>query len=311
MTAGQSSKLVFNIQYSSMHDGPGIRTVFFFKGCPLHCPWCSNPESQRSTPELAFKPDLCLGIDICGRCEAACPNAAIQHDSLGRKIINRQKCKACGTCVAACPAKALTLFGQHYDVAELVKKGEQDRNFYETSGGGITLSGGEPLWNADVPAALLKAAKEKGLHTCVETCGCFDTENEAVLSALSNLDFIFYDIKHCNPQKLRAVTGANHMRIIDNLKYIRSTFPHIPIMVRTPVIGNFNADIETIEGIASLIAEIGGIQRYELLRYHSFGIVKYAQLGRPYLLGDEANVATELMEKLCATASKHIPCIVR
>lgn len=304
-----SHRLVFNIQHCSMHDGPGIRTVIFFKGCPLRCPWCSNPESQHWGQELAFKPALCLGAELCNRCEQACTHGGLRHDGTGGKIFARAQCQLCGHCVKACPSRALSLFGQAHTVEDLLHKGERDRDFYATSGGGITLSGGEPLWRAETPALLLAEAKRRGLHTCVETCGFYDAEQESTREALHNLDYMIFDIKHINSEIHKKTVGVPLEPIVENLRRLGDDFPHLPVAVRTPVIGGFNDSEEVIGGIAALLAGMPHVRQYELLPYHAFGAVKYAQLGRPYTMNEGARVDEERMRLLCAAAAAHVPCM--
>lgn len=282
--SGQPPKgLVFNIQRYSVHDGPGIRTIIFLKGCPLVCRWCSNPESQSSTPELAFNANKCIGDTDCGLCRQACPRQGIKAAADGKIAIDRHACVACFSCVDACPAKALHIFGRSMTVDEVLKAAEADGVFYGRSGGGITLSGGEPLAQGSFTVALLKEARRRRMNTAMETCGLGDW---AVLAeAAKYLNTIIFDIKTINAQKHKEYTGAGNEAILANFTRLCEEFPALPKLARTPVIPGFNDGEEDIAAIAGFLTGKTNVD-YELLAYHRMGQPKYRYLDRDYPLGD-------------------------
>ena len=263
---------LFNIQRYSLFDGPGIRTVFFFKGCPLSCQWCSNPESQKKAPEVAFEERNCVG---CGGCTISCPEAAI----LSGKI-DRARCNHCMICVKKCPTGALICYGKEYTVAELVKIASKDIAFYRRSEGGVTLSGGEPLLNWEFACSLLKACKEEGLNTAVETCGAVSWEN--ISCVMEFLDTIYFDIKHIDDEKHLCKTGGRVNMILSNIKMLTSK--RSGIVIRFPLIPGFNSTLEEITAIAKWIADNAPGVPVEIMGYHRYGEKKYAALGRDYLM---------------------------
>jgi pyruvate formate lyase activating enzyme len=282
--AGQRpTGLVFNIQRYSVHDGPGIRTIVFLKGCPLACRWCSNPESQSNAPELAFNANKCIGGAACGLCRQACPQAAVKLVADGKIEIDRLKCVTCFSCVDACPAKALHIFGNSMTVDEVLKAAEADGVFYGRSGGGLTLSGGEPLAQGSFTVALLKEARRRRMNTAMETCGLGDW---AVLAeAAKYLNTIIFDIKTIDAQKHKEYTGAGNEAILANFTRLCEEFPALPKLVRTPVIPGFNDSEGDIAAIADFLAGRPNVD-YELLAYHRMGQPKYRYLDRDYPLGD-------------------------
>ena len=287
---------VFNIQHYSVHDGPGIRTIVFFKGCPLSCRWCSNPESQKKAPEIAYNPNKCIGADDCFRCGTACQSGAIAREDNGKIAINREKCTECFLCVEACPSKAMHIFGSRMGVDEIIKTVERDSAFYSRSGGGLTVSGGEPLTQAGFVVELLKEAKRRRINTAMETCGCADWDS--LEAACRYLDTILFDIKTVDPVKHKEYTGAGNEMILDNLINIRNAFPKLDILVRTPLSPSFNDTEEDVAGIVDFIRDIPDV-RYELLPYHRMGLSKYQFLGREYPMGDiklDEKKAQELKE---------------
>lgn len=287
---------VFNIQHYSVHDGPGIRTIVFMKGCPLSCRWCSNPESQRKLPEIAYNPNKCIGVADCFRCGKICAAGAIEAGENGKIKIDRAKCTSCFACIDQCPSKAMHIFGSLMSVDEILKVVERDSAFYSRSGGGLTVSGGEPLMQADFVMALLKEAKRRRIHTAMETCGCADwSKLEAVCCYL---DTLLFDVKSADPDKHRLFTGADNAIILDHLANIRRAFPKLDLWVRTPLIPGFNDTREDVAAIVDAIGGIGGVQ-HELLPYHRMGQSKYEFLGREYPMGDvklDEDRAKELKE---------------
>jgi len=272
--------LVFNIQKFSLHDGAGIRTLVFFKGCPLTCEWCSNPEGQSALPELTYNPDKCIGVAECDRCQKKCRQNAISFGDDGKIIINRKLCDNCGDCADVCPSQALEMLGTYLTVEEVIAAVEEDSSFYVRSGGGLTLSGGEPLSQAEFAAALLKTAKSRGLNTAMETSGICSWD--AIEAAGPYVDQMFYDIKSMDPEKHGKVTGIPNNVILENFQQLCRTFPEMAITVRTPVIPGVNDSVADIEAISRFIKSTGKALQYELLPYHRFGESKYHKLGKTF-----------------------------
>ena len=274
--------LVFNIQKFSLHDGAGIRTLVFLKGCPLACRWCANPEGISPAADLAYDPKKCIGTEECFRCGDVCEADAIRGRKDGRVEVDRERCTSCGLCADACPSKALDAVGKWMTVDEALRAVEEDGSFYARSGGGLTLSGGEPLLHASYVAELLKAAQSCGIHTALETSGLCPWED--LERACGHADQVFFDVKTVDPVKHREGTGAGNEKILENLRRLCASFSGIPLTVRTPVVPGFN---DTQAEIASILAFLSTLPRpveYELLPYHGFGEPKYEQLGRRYRL---------------------------
>lgn len=272
--------IVFNMQKFSVHDGKGIRTLVFLKGCPLRCRWCSNPESQRTRPERAFNPTRCLTAEVCGRCAAACPSGAIVVVN-GMLCNDRSKCAECFQCVDACPSGAQSLYGETLSVDDVLRRVEEDGVFYHRSGGGLTLSGGEAMMQPAFALALLREAHVRRINTVMETCGQYVWEH--LEEACRNLNSLIFDIKHISSEKHRAFTGAGNETILGNFRRVCEIFPELPILVRTPVIPGFNDTEEEITAIRNFIPRRANL-RYELLPYHRMGQPKYAYLGRDYAM---------------------------
>jgi len=288
MSAGNHSttKLqgcVFNIQRYSLHDGPGIRTIVFLKGCPLSCRWCSNPESQCFQPEIAYNTNKCIGVDQCGRCTEVCPHKAILTAPDGKIYIDRQWCRQCMGCAQVCPAKALHTFGALMSIDEVLKVVEADEAFYCRSGGGLTLSGGEPLAQAEFTQALLREAKRRRINTAMETCGLASWSDLAMICP--DLDSILYDIKTIDSDKHRKFTGCDNTAILENFARLCEFYPTLPKLVRTPLIPEFNDSVADIMAIVDFIKGYPNVT-YEVLPYHRMGQPKYEYLGREYSLSD-------------------------
>ncbi|MDD5093493.1 MAG: glycyl-radical enzyme activating protein [Dehalococcoidia bacterium] len=265
--------LVFDIKRHSLDDGPGIRTVIFFKGCPLRCSWCHNPESIDPGPEIGFYPSACIR---CGDCAAACPNGAAHLDLPGR--IDRAACKRCGTCVEACPGRGLRQIGRFYEIDELVEIVLRDEAYYETSGGGVTLSGGEPTLFIDYTSLLLQQLKQNGIQTAIETCGFFDFD-EFNKKILGWLDLILFDIKLADPELHRKYTGKENEVIFSNLARLVRERPS-GVIPRVPLIPGITAQAKNLEQIAAMFKEIG-VRRCWLLPYNPLGLSKGERIGKP------------------------------
>ncbi len=270
--------IVFNIQKFSIHDGPGVRTTVFLKGCPLRCKWCANPESQLTKPQILYHSKDCAH---CGTCVASCPEQAVSMDGGGRIHIDFAKCRGCLTCVHGCPRRVLTCEGEVKTVDEVVEVCMQDVDFYEESGGGVTLSGGEALMQPDFAEALLKELKARGIHTAMETTGFAPPEVFDAVTA--SADLLLFDMKHWNAEKHREGAGVDNTLILENMR--RAIAGGKAVLPRLPVIPGFNDSLEDAAGFVRRLREVGA-GRVQLLPFHQFGENKYALLGKTY--ADEA-----------------------
>ncbi|MCI5810476.1 MAG: glycyl-radical enzyme activating protein [Clostridiales bacterium] len=263
---------VSDIQRFCMHDGPGIRTVFFLKGCPLRCAWCHNPETQRLHPELLFYQKKCIG---CGACQAVCPAGAHRLEADGHEI-DRDACRMCGRCEAVCPTGALSVCGKPYDTAALLAEAEKDRAFYGASGG-ITLSGGEPLLQPQGCLELLRRCRDAGIGTAIETCGMFDP---AILPALVPLvDLFLWDIKDTDSRRHKQYTGAGNETILSNLRAADALGAQIRL--RCILVNGVNTDDAHYAALHALRDSLHGCVGLDLLPYHAYGGAKAVFLGQP------------------------------
>lgn len=301
--------LIFNIQKFSVHDGPGIRTIVFFKGCPLRCLWCANPEGIEKYAQVAFKENKCLGIEKCGLCIEACPQKAIVCSQNNYPLIQRDNCNNCCLCANVCPAHSLEIFGKIMTTDEIIKVVEDDSNFFSRSGGGLTLSGGEPLLQAGFTLSLLKSAKKEGLMTAIETT-LFAPWN-VIEQIFPYIDFIHIDLKNMDDNKHQIFTGVSNELILSNFIKVVKVFKDKPIIVRTPVVEGFNCTVEDIQAIANFISKaacLGNAKniQYELLPYHSFGESKYESLGLDYPMKHLRNMDKKIIENLKANINTDI-----
>lgn len=270
---------IFDIQRFSLHDGPGIRTTVFLRGCPLQCPWCANPESQSGRAELLHFQNKCVS---CGRCAAACPYGAIGFSPETGPVFHREKCRRCGACARACLSGALRLSGEDMAVEDILAVVKRDTAYYEKTGGGVTFSGGEPLLQPKCLRALLEACKKEGLHTALETTG--NVPESAFRQSLGLVDLVLFDLKHGDADTLKKVAGGNLPLILQNLSLALESGGEV--IIRVPVIPGFNYSREAMKRIFSLAAERRAT-RLDLLPYHVLGKSKYAQMGLPYPMGEE------------------------
>lgn len=276
---------IFDIQRFALHDGPGIRTVVFFQGCPLHCPWCANPESQKPKKRLLHFKSKCTA---CGRCAKSCPQKAISFVSNQWEVC-RQQCIGCERCSQVCLKNAIKFAGEKKTIAEILAVVQKDADYYEASQGGLTVSGGEPFAQAEGLLQLLQAANRLGLHTAIETSG--NTAIENILAAEPYTDLFLFDLKHCNAEIFHEITGGDLPLILRNISVLANKSPE-KITLRVPVIPTFNFDEETIKGIFQLAIE-RNIEKVELLPYHTLGKGKYAQMGLRYLPQDVPSLTSE------------------
>lgn len=274
--------VIFNIQTYSIHDGPGIRTTVFIKGCPLKCVWCQNPESQSAAPQLFFNSETCVG---CGKCLQVCPEGAIRLDE-GRSWTNRDVCRGAGKCAEVCPNEARNIAGRHVTAGEVFKEVMKDKIFYEKSGGGVTLGGGEPLASPEFTTSLLKLYKKAGIHTALDTCGY--AKWEMMKQILQYVDLVLYDLKHMDPAAHQLYTGVSNDLILGNAGRICQEL-HIPVLARIPVIPGYNDSMNNIKATGRFIAaEMGTSTEVHLLPYHKLGEMKYHRLEK---LGNPVSIS--------------------
>ena len=282
--------MVSNIQRFSVDDGPGIRTTVFFKGCNLRCLWCHNPECISSSVSMQYTDSSCSG---CGKCITVCKQGVHTMED-GVHTVDRKKCTGCGSCAYHCPASAITIVGKTYDPEALVKELLKDRMYFKTSGGGVTFSGGEPMLHPAYLKKVLKLAKEAGLHTAVDTAGNVPfTSFEMVMPYT---DLFLYDIKIWDDEKHRQATGVSNQLILENIKKL--TDAGAQVIVRTPVIMEWNGRMEEFEKISSYLAGLEHpVQLIQLLPYHSYGAGKYDTLGIKNQIQDHTPPTQEFMEQ--------------
>ena len=270
-----SKGLIFNIQKFSLHDGPGIRTTVFLKGCPLRCKWCSNPESQSKKIQVLYHKDKCCG---CKNCVQTCPQNAISFSN-NMVLIDSTKCIGCLTCVSNCPNHALINEGEYKDIKEVLEICLQDKAFYEESNGGVTISGGEGMLQPEFVKELLTELKKENIHVAIETTGYIKEEIFKELAI--DFDLLLFDVKHYDSNKHFKGTGVHNELIIKNLKWAINN--GINVLPRIPVIPGFNMELEDAERLSDLLKSIGA-KRVQLLPFHQFGEKKYELLNKNYEL---------------------------
>lgn len=294
---------VFDVQRFSLHDGPGIRTVVFLKGCPLRCTWCANPESQRAEPEIAWFAVRCIG---CGRCVEACPRGAVR--AVGDSVVtDRLLCTACGACAAACARGARRLMGREMSVAEVMDQARRDAVFFRRSGGGVTFSGGEPFQQAAFLLECLRCSRRWGYHTALETCG--QAHWEDLHAAAEFTDLFLYDVKHLDAARHRDLTGRGNELILGNLERLLEL--GATVTLRVPVVPGGTDDAGNLEALSGFVARHPRIRRVELLPYHRLGLHKYAALDMAGPAAEEPRL--DLVEALAAQvaeAAGGVDCVV-
>lgn len=288
--------MIFNIQRCSVHDGNGLRTLVFLKGCPLRCLWCANPESQSYDYDIMEFPARCIS---CGACEKVCPEKAISVVD-GEYKIDRRKCKRCFKCAEVCFAEAKRVVGQENSIQELFDEIKKDQPFYSLYGGGVTFSGGEPLTQPKFLSEIAKKCHNNGINVAIESCGYGNYEDFQCV--LPHVDYMFLDIKHIDSKKHRLLTGIGNQNILANVQKIAEY--GIPVTVRTPIIPGCNDSVENIVGIAQFLSSLPTVLEYELLAYHNLGESKYRSLGIPYSLKNVDPPEDSEMRKLVREANR-------
>jgi pyruvate formate lyase activating enzyme len=285
---------IFDIQRFSIHDGPGIRTTVFLKGCSLRCFWCHNPEGMNLRPQIQFYPGRCIA---CGECVAVCPQGAQELTGKSR-VYHREECIVCGQCVAHCDADGLLLVGREVTAEEVLVEVLRDRTFYETSGGGATLSGGDPLMQPAFSHAVLAECKDAGLHTAIETCA--HAPWDVLASLIPVTDLFMVDLKHMDPERHRTATGSTNQRILENARRLSESGK--PILFRIPVVPTVNDTTADIADIARFVAGLAahgeGEICLELLPFHRMAADKYRSLGLEYRASELVAPSKEHMSKL-------------
>ncbi|MCR4396136.1 MAG: glycyl-radical enzyme activating protein [Candidatus Saccharicenans sp.] len=265
--------LIFDLKRYAVHDGPGIRLNVFFKGCPLHCLWCHNPEGVAFEPELMLMPNRCAR---CGDCVRACRYGALNQDSEGQVEADRSRCTLCGDCLEACQREAIAIVGREMTVEEIAAEAEKERVFFEQSGGGVTLTGGEPLAQPALAEALMDGLRRRGIQVALDTSGY--APREIFLRLAEKADLILFDLKLMDEKKHQKYTGVSNRPILENLKALETVGR--PVWVRFPLIPGVNADDQNLEAMAEFLSGLKMVQQLSVLPYHKGGVEKFRRLGR-------------------------------
>jgi pyruvate formate lyase activating enzyme len=281
--------LVFDVQKFAIHDGGGIRTLVFLKGCPLHCLWCANPESLAGRPEITFVRNNCIA---CGECFKVCKAGALSRSDEHGLVIDRKRCTLCGECARYCYAGAINIIGRYVTVPELMAMVERDRKFYTQSNGGVTFSGGEPTAQPEFLKAALAELQNRGIHTAMETCSFLPWDTYAAI--LQHLDLVLTDIKHMDEAEHQRLTGVSNRPILDNLRQIAKL--GIPVRIRLPLIPGCNDSEQNLRQTADFVEQLSNVQSFDILPYHRLGETKWSQLGRPYPLAGKESATIEYVE---------------
>lgn len=274
---------IFDIKRYAIHDGPGIRTTVFLKGCPLTCPWCHNPEGKRKEPEIMWWKERCI---TCKECQNVCPQTAISFSP--EFALDRKKCDLCRECTIVCPSGALQIVGEDMTVPQVIKEIEKDTIFYDESGGGVTFSGGEPLMQPDFLYTLLKECQSQSIHTAVDTCGY--AHSKILLRISEQVDLFLYDVKVINDETHKETTGVSNRLILENLKML----PHKDVIVRFPLILGLNDSEKDIAELGEFLSSLKTINTVSILPYHRGGAGKAARLlnPQPHFVGEPPSAET-------------------
>jgi len=285
--------LIFDIKRYAIHDGPGIRTTVFFKGCPFSCWWCHNPESLEIAPQSLYSKERCIG---CGQCAIICPSGALVAAPAG--VLTKQAlCEYCGTCALICPAEAREIAGKYLSVENLMAIIEKDILFYDESGGGATFSGGEPLLQADFLLELLKACGRRDIHRAIDTTGYADTN--LLMKIARETELFLFDIKLMDPQKHKQYTGVSNRKILHNLE--RLAREAVAITIRIPLIPGINDDDENITRTGTYISRLPGVDNVDILPYHEAARYKYLKISANY---NAKNILPPTRDRLSAVAQR-------
>ncbi len=295
--------MVFNIQKYNMYDGPGVRTLVFFKGCPLRCKWCSNPESQKRTHQVLFKQSLCVN---CGECVSVCPAGVhrISPETRAHEFVKGSKCIGCRKCEEACTASALSVVGEVKSISELLEVIEEDQHFYDVSGGGVTLGGGEVLMQPEAAANLLMACKQRGINTAIETCGY--AKPESLMKVAKFTDLFLFDIKHMNSDRHFELTGVRNQSILSNLT--RLLQERYNVKIRMPLLKDANDSEEEIMELIEFLTPFRDYKNFkgiDLLPYHKLGVNKYNQLGWNYPMEGDPSLSNADLDRIENSIKKY------
>ena len=287
---------ITNVQKYNMYDGPGIRTIVFFKGCPLRCKWCSNPEGLERKQQIMFRRTVCVD---CGACVPVCPVGihSISKETGKHEVSRSTDCIGCLKCVEACPEKALSVAGYTKTISELLEIIQEDRMFYDMSGGGVTLSGGDVLMQADAATNLLMVCKKDGINTAIETCGY--AKQEALLQVAEFTDLFLFDIKHLDSDKHFEFTGVHNEQILSNLQLLLNR--RYNVKVRMPLLKGVNDSQDEIENVVNFLMPYRDYKNFkgiDLLPYHKFGVNKYIQLGKEYQIEGDPSLSGEDLKSI-------------